>query len=326
MVAGWLTSVYCLCASASSPTNDVTVALMTQAGSTVVGVPEKTVVVVKAAFGEVSVPFTTLREIQHEPDKTNTVLHFKNDDRLTGIWEEKAFTLKTIYGTQQIPLSVIMSVVMRSSAVKTGLLLHYAFDGNEGEVIRDSSAMQNDGVVHGAKYTAYGRIGGAYQVGRQLGYLQAPSRDTWSFGVKPFSICLWLKLNTLPVGEQMLIAHDEGGGERNKWAFEFLSGNINFHINNQASASYRIASYPWTPQVGKWHHLAVTRNGSTYKIYVDGVRVATDQNALEVPNANAPLTIGQGEGLYIDGTIDDVMIFDHALPEDDIRAIYASAT
>ena len=123
----------------------------------------------------------------------------------------------------------------------------------------------------------------------------------------------------------MLIAQDEGGGEHNKWAFELCNGNVDFHIHSPGSADYRIASHPWVPEGGRWYHLAVTRNGSTYSIYVDGACISTDQNTLPIPVANASLTIGQGEGLYVEGTIDDVMIFDRALSQEDVRDIYNAA-
>jgi hypothetical protein len=66
----------------------------------------------------------------------------------------------------------------------------------------------------------------------------------------------------------------------------------------------------------------VTRNGDAYSIYVDGTRVSTDTNSLPIPVAKAPLTIGQAEGLYVEGTIDEVMIFDRALSGDEVKQIY----
>lgn len=321
-VAGMLLGAMCLSAEEARPTNSVSVVLKTQDGSSIVGSPVKADIAIETAFGRVSLPFEILKCIECEPRTTNTLVHFGNGDRLSGKWQDEAFALKTAFGEQKVPLALLRSVVVRGEGVREGLILHYSFDAAEDGVVQDSSGKGNNGTVCGAKYCPDGKVGGAYQVGKRLGYIQVPDQPAWSFADKRFSIGLWLRVNGLPYGEQMIIAHDDGGGERNKWAFEFWNGGLCFHINTPNSASYRIAANQWVPQVGKWHHLAVTRDGSAYSIYVDGACVSTENNQLPMPVANAPITIGQGEGLYVEGTIDEVMIFDRALTQEDIRQLY----
>jgi hypothetical protein len=111
-------------------------------------------------------------------------------------------------------------------------------------------------------------------------------------------------------------------GERSKWAFQMQNGNLDFHINNPRRENYRIAASPWSPQTDRYYHLSVTRNGDTYSIYVDGTRFSTDSNPLPIPAAKAPLTIGQAEGLYVEGMVDEVMIFNRALSQDEVKQIY----
>ncbi len=320
-LAGLLLAVTCGYAQ-EKDTNSICVVLKTQDGSSVVGLPKKLNITIETEFGNMSVPLVLLNRIEHDSCKTNTVLYFKNEDRLSGIWKDKTFELKTAFGDQEVPTPLLKSVTMRSDSVKEGLILYFTFDAEDSDVIHDKSGKGNNGVLCGAKYVQDGKVGGGIRVGRRMGYIQVPDNELWSFGMKPFTICLWLKLDALPYNEHDFIGHNEGGGDRNKWAFEFLNGNICFHINNPNNASFRIASYPWLPQIGKWHHLAVTRNGNLYNIYIDGACAATDNNQLPVPVASAPLTIGQAEGLYVEGMIDEVMIFDRALPADSIQQIY----
>ncbi len=79
--------------------------------------------------------------------------------------------------------------------------------------------------------------------------------------------------------------------------------------------------------LGQWHHLAVTRSGSTYKFYVDGVQNGGDRfDANSVPVANAPLTLGQADALNaITGQLDEVQIFSRALSASEIAAVYNSS-
>ncbi|NCD21955.1 MAG: LamG domain-containing protein, partial [Spartobacteria bacterium] len=143
----------------------------------------------------------------------------------------------------------------------------------------------------------------------------------WNFGDQPFSIALWIKLEQMPVGEQMIVGHDEGGGEQNKWAFEFWQGNLCFHVNSSRSESFRIGAIPWRGEVDRWHHLAVTREGSDFRIYKDGICVSEARHLLPVPSAKAPLTMGQAERLFVEGALDEVMLFDRELSADEVQGL-----
>jgi hypothetical protein len=81
--------------------------------------------------------------------------------------------------------------------------------------------------------------------------------------------------------------------------------------------------FPWNPSVGQWYHVAVTRNASTYNLYLNGVRVATSKNRVDaIQDAAAPLTIGNAEDYFFKGRLDEVEIFDRALSASEIKSIY----
>lgn len=296
-------------------------------GSRVIGVPVLTSVPVQTSYAKMDIPLRQIVSMEFTADYEKVSLALRNGDSLLGVVHLEAVSLDTLFGKVEIAIvsikqaRVLLSGGPLSAAVLRGRLLHYTFDNDTGERVADASGNGRDGVMRGARWTKDGKIGGACEVGRQVGYVETPDQDVWSFS-GDFSICLWVKLNSLPLGEQMIVGHDDGGGERNKWAFEFHNGNITFHINNPRSQSYRIAAVPWQPEVGRWYHLAVRRRGTTYTIYVDGAAVSKDDNTLPIPAANAPLTIGQAEGLFVEGTLDDLMIFNRALSSEEIQSVY----
>ncbi|MBA2733141.1 MAG: LamG domain-containing protein [Acidobacteria bacterium] len=72
-----------------------------------------------------------------------------------------------------------------------------------------------------------------------------------------------------------------------------------------------------------FHHVAVTKNGATVKIYLDGVDVTGTVTNRTVVNSTGGLYIGSGGG-YFKGVIDEVAIYNTALSASTIAAHYAA--
>jgi hypothetical protein len=72
-----------------------------------------------------------------------------------------------------------------------------------------------------------------------------------------------------------------------------------------------------------FHHVAVTKNGATVKIYLDGVDVTGTVTNQTVVNSTGGLYIGSGGG-YFKGVIDEVAIYNTALSASTIAAHYAA--
>jgi hypothetical protein len=165
--------------------------------------------------------------------------------------------------------------------------------------------------------------------------VEIPDSDQWTLGLQDFTIDLWINFSQV-VSRSPFIARDDGGGWQYKWIFWYdESGHttpagpaLRFHLNSYSADPYGAIDtiyYPWSPTTGRWYHVAVTRSGSTYALFVDGVQVATSTNQTDaIQNATAPLTIGGAEGNLFNGFIDEVDIFNRALSADEIHAIFAS--
>src|SRR5439155_5935471 len=146
---------------------------------------------------------------------------------------------------------------------------------------------------------------------------------SWAFGSGDFTIDLWV--NFVAINQvNAFVANDEGSGPLNKWVFQQHNGQLQFHINSPSigNPGIDIGSTPFAPQPGEWHHVAVTKNGTTYTFYVDGVAGSPVANTMAVPDANAPLTIGQAENnFFLNGQLDEIEIFNRSLTASEIQAI-----
>jgi len=77
-------------------------------------------------------------------------------------------------------------------------------------------------------------------------------------------------------------------------------------------------------QVGQWHHLAGTYDGSNLRIYVDGVLRGPVPTTRSVPAATMPLTLGawsSGAGNRPAG-VADVAVYTSALSAAQVQAHY----
>jgi len=75
--------------------------------------------------------------------------------------------------------------------------------------------------------------------------------------------------------------------------------------------------------MNQWYNVALSRNGTTFTLFANGLAIGADPSSLAFPAVSAPLTIGFSEGLeYLHGLIDDVVLFDRALSENEIETIY----
>jgi hypothetical protein len=185
--------------------------------------------------------------------------------------------------------------------IPPNLVAWWPGDGNPNDIVNGYN-----GVLQGGATYDTGEVAQAFSFDGSTGYVQGP--NIGNFGANDFTIDLWANFNTV-TGTDPFIAHDEGPGTVNKWIFWYTSGALAFHFNSPTLGSGVNIAYAWTPSTGTWYHLAVTRSGSTFALYIDGVQVSTSTISTPIPDAAAPLTIGRAESFYFNGRIDEVEIF-----------------
>jgi hypothetical protein len=76
-----------------------------------------------------------------------------------------------------------------------------------------------------------------------------------------------------------------------------------------------------------WHQIIVRRAGFTFRLWYDGASIATINNSDPVPTSMDGLLIGKrnpGEprGFAVNGRIDEVAIWNRAISNDEIAALY----
>ncbi len=203
------------------------------------------------------------------------------------------------------------------------------FDNGAGTVAYDTSGYGNNGTISGALFatdTPYSIVGsgtGKYSLNFDGtdDYVSVPSSTILS-PTTALSVEAWAKTDSLPgAGIYPSLARKEN--------------EYSLRLNSSAEGNYfaffvRLAGV-WEPRaqgivptVGAWYHLVGTWDGTTIKLYVNGVIVDSESHSGAItPTSNALQFGTYGGGNYWDGPIDDVRIYSVALTASEIQKHYA---
>jgi hypothetical protein len=212
-----------------------------------------------------------------------------------------------------------------------GILAWWPFDETTGPTANELIAGRV-GTYFGSPTPAPGEVANALRFHGSPDFVGVANDPVWHFGVNDFSIELWANFSA-PTGgsigepSDIFIGNDDGPGDQNKWFFALGGGFLNFHVNSPTLGPMFFPLAPLTPALNTWYHLAVTRAGALYTLYINGTPVASATNTASIPSPSAFLTIGEAENIgFVNGLLDEVTIYNRALTAAEIQSIWAAGT
>jgi hypothetical protein len=203
-----------------------------------------------------------------------------------------------------------------------GLVAWWRGEGNAYDY-----AGTNDLNFIGAAFGS-GKVGQGFALDGAISYLVTIGPPPVPTGTNDFSIEFWADFATvLPSvmvgdGSVVFVGCDEGSGLHNKWLFGQGGDQLYFYVNGPDVGAHFLAQAEFTPTTNLWYHLALTRQAGVYRTYVNGAQLSAEMNTLPIPVVNAPLTMGQAQGLFMDGLLDEVSLYNRALGANEVQAIY----
>ena len=204
----------------------------------------------------------------------------------------------------------------------TGLVGHWEMEND----LTDSAPPAND--ANGAVTPIYdtGRIGDALVLDGSNQYATVPnSADLDITG--PITMAAWVKPDV--VGTQHLIKKATMNLVNGYELSLSSPGHVFTRFNQVASAdTYRIDATSFYPTDGDtWIHVAATWDGTTITLYVNGAAEGTVDFAGPIATNDLALGIGaQADGTSkLNGSLDDVRLYNRALGDTEIAALYAPA-
>jgi hypothetical protein len=159
---------------------------------------------------------------------------------------------------------------------------------------------------------------------------------TSAIGTSEFSYAAWVKTSTAAtIGS--IIGKRLGSGTFMQFSF-YISGNASgtasgtlLGFGDRDGTNNRLGVSTVTVADGNWHHVALVRSSDATRLYIDGVLNVTS-NLTSMPNLTRtdPIFIGNlGNGgaaagsAYLNGSLDDVRIYNRALTAAEIARLAA---
>ncbi len=217
-----------------------------------------------------------------------------------------------------------------STSLPAGLILYYNFDETSGAILNRAASVCSpddlgpcyDGTNTGADYCATAKLGSAAITFIRANCDRVDVDSLIPFGSSDFTISVWFKTSATCNSNYFLYASDSCGS-RIDVNYNPSSDTMQFRANdgtNSIDANDSVVNI----NDGNWHLVSSVRDGTTFRLYVDGSERSTD--------TGCPSTLGSVTGsddilgarsssgnLGHDGDMDDVSFWNRALSATEIN-------
>jgi hypothetical protein len=202
--------------------------------------------------------------------------------------------------------------------VPAGLVAAYSFDAGAGSSVVDASGNGNTGTTGGGTSWAAGKYGGALSFNGSTGRVSVPASPSLGL-TSAMTLMAWIQPTASQSNWRTILQREtdayflnasndtgplrpSGGGT--------IGGAVNWVTGTTASP------------VNAWSHVAMTYDGSTIRLYVNGTQVASTAATGAIQSSSSPLWIGGNSpyGEYFQGLIDEARVYNRALTAADIQA------
>jgi hypothetical protein len=179
----------------------------------------------------------------------------------------------------------------------------------------DSSGVGHSGThaVGGAYRSPVNpKFGDAFLRCQGKGGISVPDSDDFGFHDGDWTVDWWVRSEDITPAATSIM-----------WNQRVTDDNLNCFINTSGQLRLRIKVATVDTAVlngttvlsdDTWHHIAIEKQGTTYRLYVDGVLDVSNTYATALPNIAAPLTLGYHStaSAPFTGDIDEFRISDNA--------------
>ena len=202
------------------------------------------------------------------------------------------------------------------ASAPSGLVGAWGFSEGSGTVAADASGSGNAGTIAGPAWTTAGKYGSALTFDGVNDWVTVP--DAASLDVTRMTLEAWVRPTAVASWRSALLKERPGGMVYSLYASQSNSrpvGQVDIGGERNAQGTAAIAMNAWT-------HLAVTYDGTTLRLYVNGAATGSAVFAGSIPASTGVLRMGGNSiwGEWFKGTLDELRVYNRALSQAEIQA------
>jgi serine/threonine protein kinase len=287
-----------------------------------------------SSLGDMKFSVEGIRAVVMADDGVTARLTATNGDELDVQFVTPALRVETGFGKTELPVKLIKSIRVaamgKSGQMPSGLVSWWPAEGNANDIVGS-----NNGILQGDTTFAPGEVGQAFSLNASASSSvripYAPSLITPAYTVET-----WINPTAQvsggigqtvifgqPYGQAQLLVRTGTTGVL--VAFQFGINHFTF---------YNVQSTNEIP-IGQFTHIAGTWDGTTLRLYINGVLNAQNTPEATPVDSGCDFFIGgfntpeagscQYVGQFFNGIIDEVSLYNRALSAGEIASIYNSA-
>ncbi|MBN2018842.1 MAG: tetratricopeptide repeat protein [Sedimentisphaerales bacterium] len=210
------------------------------------------------------------------------------------------------------------------NAALAGMLGWWKFDETEGVTAKDSSGNNHNGTLNQDAKWAAGKIGGAVELNGLGGFVRIADEPAFDIAGQ-VTIACWVNFRSAPYDWTAIVTKGDSS-----WRLSTVNKERKFHFSvndyTRNELNSIILNGSTMVNTNEWHHVAAVYDGSVMRIYVDGKLDASKTWKGGISKNDFDVLIGENaekKNRFFDGLIDDVRVYNYALPAKDIEALAA---
>jgi hypothetical protein len=214
-----------------------------------------------------------------------------------------------------------LQLIANTFTVPTDEIGYWPLDATNGTVAVDATGDGYNGTVSGAMWNPNGKVNGCLSFNGVNNFVRITNPVS-----ADFSIVFWVKTTQNAGTGQWYngagLVDGDYPGSANDFGTALVGGQFAFGIGNPDTTILSTSAI----NDGNWHQCVATRVQFTgaLNLYVDGNLQATGAGNTNSLNASSVLMFGQiaSGGGYFNGSLDEIQIFNRALGNNEVTALY----
>jgi hypothetical protein len=240
----------------------------------------------------------------------------------TGVAGADSFTFKVNDGLTDSNVATESLTILPADGSRGVWLM----DEGSGTMIVDGSGLGNNGTLSGTPTWVTGVNGNAIHFNGTTDYARVANSSTLN-PTGSISLAAWIRPEKLAT--QYIIKKGNLGTTDGYELSLSASGTVFFRLDQASNLNtYRVDSISHYPTNGTtWMHVAATYDGTTMRVYINGVLEASVSGPAAIGANSQPLAIGtQSDGTagFFGGAIDEAHVWGRTLSDAEIAALAGS--